>query len=234
MTPEPEPREYPFWTYEDLGLFIGSLIPIFFLAWVVVSIFPMPSPAVRALIYQSLVYVSLLGVMYLLVAWRYREPFWRSLCWVPFRLPFLCAAAGPALAFAISYLGGILRAPPVPSPIEALISDRRSVVVMMLFLTVVGPIFEELTFRGFLFPLLARTVGPWIGILLAALPFAVIHGPQYRWSWQQITLVGLAGVFFGVVRYKAKSTAAATLVHMGYNATFFIGFMVQKSLNIDM
>jgi len=27
------------------------------------------------------------------------------------------------------------------------------------------------------------------------------------------------------VRYKSGSTAAATLVHTGYNATFFVGFL---------
>lgn len=229
MKQHAEPSEYPFWTYEDLGLFIGSLVPIFFLAWVATSVIPL-SVAVRALVYQSLIYACLLGVMYVLVAWRYQQPFWKSLRWRPFPLPFLCAAAGPALAFATSYLGGVLRAPQVPSPIEALISDRRSLFVMMLFLTVIGPVFEELTFRGFLFPLLARTLGPWPGIVLAALPFALVHGPQYRWAWQQITLVGLAGIFFGFIRYKTNSTAAATLVHTGYNATFFVGFIVQKSL----
>jgi len=101
---------------------------------------------------------------------------------------------------------------------------------MMLFLTVFGPVFEELLFRGFLFPLLARSVGPWPGILLAATPFALVHGSQYHWSWQHLTVVGLAGAVFGFVRYKSGSTAAATLVHTGYNATLFIGFLVQKSL----
>ena len=56
-----------------------------------------------------------------------------------------------------------MKAPPTPSPIEDLISDRRSLFIMMLFLTVFGPVFEELVFRGFLFPLLARTSGAVAG-----------------------------------------------------------------------
>jgi membrane protease YdiL (CAAX protease family) len=230
MTPEAEPREYPFWTYEDLGLLIGSVIPVFLLATLMVYVAPLAGGAVRLMVYQLLIYALLLGVLFLLVAWRYAKPFWRSLRWRPFRLPFLYAAAGPVLAIVTSTLGVLLKAPPLPSPIEDLISDRRSLFIMMLFLTLIGPVFEELMFRGFLFPLLARSVGPWLGILLTATPFALVHGSQYHWSWQHLTLVGFAGAVFGFVRYKSGSTAAATLVHTGYNATLFIGFLVQKSL----
>src|SRR3984957_5608751 len=230
MTPESEPREYPFWSYEDLGLFIGSVIPVFLLAWLIVRIVSLPGGAVQAMVYQSLIYALLLGVLYLLVAWRYQQPFWGSLGWTVFRLPFLCAAVGPVLAIGTATLGVVLKAPPIPSPIEDLISDRRSLFIMMLFLTVFGPVFEELVFRGFLFPLLARSLGPWPGILLAATPFALVHGSQYHWSWQHLTIVGLAGVVFGFIRYKTGSTAAATLAHTGYNATLFVGFLVQKSI----
>jgi membrane protease YdiL (CAAX protease family) len=230
MTPESEPREYPFWSYEDLGLFIGSVIPVFLLAILIVRVVPIPGGVVQAMVYQSLIYALLLGVLYLLVSWRYQQPFWGSLGWTVFRLPFLCAAVGPVLAIASSTLGVLLKAPPIPSPIEDLISDRRSLFIMMLFLTVFGPVFEELVFRGFLFPLLARSLGPWPGILLAATPFALVHGSQYHWSWQHLTIVGLAGVVFGFIRYKTGSTAAATLAHTGYNATLFVGFLVQKSI----
>ncbi|MGA3203908.1 MAG: type II CAAX endopeptidase family protein [Bryobacteraceae bacterium] len=230
MTTISEPREHPFWNYADLGLFIGSVIPVFLLTMLIVQLVPTRGGAVQAMIYQSLIYALLLGVLYLLVAWRYEQPFWRSLGWTVFRLPFLCAALGPLLAIATSTLGVLLKAPPIPSPIEDLISDRRSLFIMMLFLTVFGPVFEELVFRGFLFPLLARSLGPWPGILLAATPFALVHGSQYHWSWQHLAVIGLAGTVFGFVRYKSGSTAAATLVHTGYNATLFIGFLVQKSL----
>jgi membrane protease YdiL (CAAX protease family) len=228
MTSAPEPREYPFWTYEDLGLFIGSVIPVFLLAIILSRLISLP-PAVKALVIQSLFYALLLSVLYLLVAWRYERPFWASLRWKPFRLPFICAAIGPLLAIATSTLGVLLKAPPLPTPIEELISDRRSLFVIMLFLTVFGPVFEELIFRGFLFPLLARSMGPWLGILLTAIPFALVHGSEYHWSWQHLTLVGLDGAVFGLVRYKTGSTAASTLAHTGYNATLFVGFLVLKS-----
>jgi membrane protease YdiL (CAAX protease family) len=229
MTPQPESREYPFWTYEELGLLVGSVIPIFLLVSLV-GYFTRLKGGAAAMVVQSLFYALLLGVLYLLVAWRYGQPFWKSLGWTAFRLPFLVAAAGPILAISSSAAGVFLKAPPLPSPIEDLISDRRSLFIMMLFLTLIGPVFEELMFRGFLFPLLARSTGPWPAIFVTAALFALVHGYQYRWSWQHLTVVGLAGSVFGLVRYKSGSTAASTLVHTGYNATLFIGFVVQKSL----
>ena len=189
-----ESRAYPFWTYEDLGLFIGSIIAVSLMAMILSRLIPLPGP-VKFLVVQSFFYVLLLSVLYLLVAWRYRQPFWASLRWIPFRLPFLCAAVGPVLAIVTSLLGVVLKAPPI-SPIQNLISDRRSLFVIMLFLTVFGPLFEELIFRGFLFPLLARSMGPWLGILLTAVLFALIHGSEYQWSWQHLALVGLDGAVF--------------------------------------
>ena len=109
----PEPREVPFWTYEDLGLLIGSIIPVYVLVFVIVRFVPTAPSAVKAMLVQSLFYGLLLGVLYLVVAWRYAEPFWKSLGWIRFRLPFLIAAAGPVLAVATSTLGVVLKAPPV-------------------------------------------------------------------------------------------------------------------------
>ena len=101
------------------------------------------------------------------------------------------------LAITTLTLGVLLKAPPVSLPIEDLISDRRSLFIMVLFLTIFGPVFEELVFRGFLFPLLARSLGPWPAIILAATPFALIHGSQYHWHWQHLLLVDLqAGLWF--------------------------------------
>jgi len=81
--------------------------------------------------------------------------------------------------------------------------------------------------RGFLQPLLQRALGPWLAILLAATGFALLHGQEYQWFWQQLLVVGLAGAAFGFARYKTGSTAAAALLHGGYNLTFFVGYLIQ-------
>ena len=100
--------------------------------------------------------------------------------------------------------------------------------LVAFFAVVLGPVFEELLFRGFLLPLLQRALGAWLGILLAAAGFALLHGAQYQWSWKHLLLVGLAGAAFGLARYKTGSTAAAALLHGGYNLTFFVGYLIQS------
>jgi membrane protease YdiL (CAAX protease family) len=94
--------------------------------------------------------------------------------------------------------------------------------------TLIGPVWEELLFRGFLFPLLTKSVGPWLGIVLSAIPFALLHGAQNQWSWQYVLLIFLAGFVFGYTRHKTGSTAAAALVHAGYNFLYFAGFVLQR------
>jgi len=222
-------REHPFWGYEDLALFLSAVLPSFALAALAVRTARLSSDAMKTLMFQSLVYALLLGSLYLLISVRYGQPFWRALGWkTAYPGGWLCVVAGPVLAVGVAGLGSVLRAPVVPTPIENLVSDRRSLVIMLFFLAVCGPLFEELVFRGFLFPLLSRSLGTWPGIVLAAVPFALLHGPQYQWTWQHLVLVGLAGVAFGYARYKTESTAASAIVHSGYNVTFFAGFLIQK------
>ena len=233
---EAQSRDDVFWTYQDLLLFTGSVLPAWALALAIMqgglAVAPslLAGGAAKTFAFQSLMYLLLLGALYLVLVSRYGQPFWHSLRWtLAFRGAWLCALTGPVLAIVVSLLGVALHTPNIPSPIEDLVTDRRSLLIVLLFSTVFGPLFEEVLFRGFLLPLLVRSVGPWLGILLTAAPFALLHGPQYQWAWQQIVLVGLAGAVFGYARYSTGSTAASTLIHAGYNVTLFLGFLAQRS-----
>ena len=183
------------------------------------------SNTARQLTFQSFLYALLMGVLYLLVAARYREPFWSALGWTfPIPRAWLCLFAGPALTIALSVLGVAMKAPTESSLIEDMITSRASLALFILFGVVFAPIFEELLFRGFLFPLLARSIGPWLGIVFTAIPFGLLHGAQNHWAWQPIVLIGIAGAAFGYVRYQAGSTTAGFLMHAAYNATGFAGY----------
>lgn len=226
----PERRE-PIWGYRDLALFLSAVLPSLALAALLSRASRMVAPgwffsdAVRTLVFQSFMYVFLLGALYLVVAWRYGEPFLTSLGWTfPIPHAFLVLTAGPAFAVALSALGVILRAPQDSSQIEILIKSRASLAAIILFGVVLAPIVEEMLFRGFLLPLLVRSMGPWLGILLTAVPFALLHGVQNQWAWQPVLLIGIAGIAFGYVRIKTGSTTAAFLMHSAYNAMGFLGY----------
>lgn len=230
MTELDHPPQTTFWTYEDLALFLGSLLPIYIVSAMVLRVAHFREEALNALITQSLIYALTTAILYILISAKHGQPFWRSLGWTfTFRGIWICLPAGPILALAMAKLGEWLHTPTIPSQFEAYISNWISLIVLMIFVTIIGPIWEELLFRGFLFPLLAKSVGPWLGIVLSAIPFALLHGGQNQWSWQYVLLIFLAGCVFGFTRYKTGSTAAAAIVHAGYNGLYFVGFMLQRS-----
>jgi membrane protease YdiL (CAAX protease family) len=232
-----ERREYPFWSWEDLAIFGGLLLPSLLLSAMVVQIAAYFSPqsfksaAMRILPFQALVYFFLFASLWALLRMRYDAPFWRSLAW-NFRLAqaWKPIILGPLLAISISVTGVLIKAPVLATPFEDMTRDRGSSAAFLFFAVVLGPLCEELAFRGFLFPLVERATGGLSAIIVSALPFALLHGQQYQWSWQHVLLVFLAGCGFGWLRYRSGSTAAATLLHSTYNLTFFLGLMVLRAL----
>jgi len=221
-----ESRENPFWSYEDLGLFLGGLIPCGFLALGLTSLIHFRSRGLQAIAFQFLFYLLALGVLWVLIR-RYGRPMWQSLGYhFHFRGAWGSVIVGPALAIALSMLGTALHTPDT-SNIPKLITDRTSLIAVLTFAVLIGPIFEELVFRGFLFPLLARSLGTAAGIVVTAAPFAALHYFTYGWTWQTLVLIFLAGIFFGIARARTGSTTAAAMIHIGYNGTFFGAYLLQ-------
>ena len=93
-----------------------------------------------------------------------------------------------------------------------------------------APVCEELIFRGFLQPLLVRSLGAPAGILATALPFGLLHFQEYGNSWRHVLLISLSGVAFGLMRHATGSTKAAAVMHSSYNAFQFVLLMIAKSL----
>jgi membrane protease YdiL (CAAX protease family) len=87
---------------------------------------------------------------------------------------------------------------------------------------------EELIFRGFLQPLLVRSLGAVPGILAAAVPFGLLHFSEYGNSWRHAVLISGAGAAFGWMRHATGSTKASTLMHAAYNALFFASLWGSK------
>ncbi|MCX6620767.1 MAG: CPBP family intramembrane metalloprotease [Acidobacteria bacterium] len=227
------PREV-FWSWLDVVVFILLGVPSMLLASLLVHglflLLPY-RPAGRApelLGAQFAGYTFWFLSLYFLLKLKYDRPFWSSLGWRPGpSSPIVYFFSGPGLALGIGILGVLLRTPDIESPLKALLSDRTSLILVGVFAATLGPLCEELAFRGFFMPLLVRSVGVIPGILLSALPFGLLHGPEYAWSWRHILLVTVAGAAFGWLRHRTGSTAAATYLHAGYNVTFFVGFLAQ-------
>lgn len=228
---EPAEQRRPIWGYDDLALFLGAALPSLAISAGAVRLGKRLAPPVFSsdgftqLIFQGIFYLLMLGVLRVILGWKYDAPFWRSLgCSFDFPNAWLFLLLGPALSVGVASLAVLLRPPATESPIEGLLVDRRVLILVVLL----GPIVEELVFRGFLYPLLARSMGPWIAIIATAIPFALLHGAQNEWTWQLLVPIGLAGVVFGIIRHVTRSTVAAMLTHIGYNSTAVLLYFFQQ------
>jgi membrane protease YdiL (CAAX protease family) len=226
----PQRESYPFWGYSDLIVFFGLALPCLFLGAIVVKFFVhvfhlrVGSMALELVPAQFLGYGFLFFTLYLILKFHYHQPFWQSLRWVRTERPSAARSVlyGFLLAFVVVLLGAALRTPDVQTPMKQLLSDRKSILLISIFAITLGPLCEELAFRGFLQPVLVRSFGPAGGIVLAAIPFGLLHLSQYGGSWRHGLLITVAGIGFGCMRYISGSTRAAALMHAGYNCIFFI------------
>lgn len=129
---------------------------------------------------------------------------------------------GAALAVASGFFTAALqRWVPRNLPIDELFRDRSSAYMLALFGILVAPLVEELFFRGFLYPALAKHLGTAISVVLTAGAFAVIHQAQLAHAWVPLAWLFVVGIVLTVVRARTKSVATSVLIHIGYNATLF-------------
>jgi membrane protease YdiL (CAAX protease family) len=233
LPPPPADRD-PFWSYLDLVLLVLLAVPLLLLTSLLVggavAVFHWPLRKVAVLLAaQFLFYALWFLLLYQILRLRYGRPFWSSLGWVrtPYP-PWTYAGWGLLIAAFCVGLSALLPRTHVRIPLEELLQDRSSILLVGVFAVSLGPLAEELAFRGFLMPLLVRTFGVAGGVVLQALPFALLHGPEYGWAWQQLIVMFLAGAAFGLVRHRAGSTAAAAYAHAAFNLTAVAGALAQS------
>ncbi len=154
---------------------------------------------------------------------RYRCPLFESLGWVDHGFkPAHLILLGLLLAMFVIVLGNLLRLPNVETPFDKLLNDRSSRVAISVFGVTLGPIIEELLFRGFLQPVLVDSFGVLPGILATSVVFGGMHLMQNANLWQSGVLIALVGFVLGVVRHVSGSTKASAITHMAYNALPFV------------
>jgi membrane protease YdiL (CAAX protease family) len=173
---------------------------------------------------QTLCYLVVVAFMHFLVEIRYRAPFWTAVKWHwPSGIGTLgYLAGGLALAIGVQLASAFL---PIPKslPIQELLKAPSSAWLLAAFGILVAPFVEEMFFRGFLYPVLARRWSVGAAVLLTALPFAAIHGGQLDYHWAPLLLLLAVSLAFTVARAVTGSVAVPFLLHVGYNTTLFAG-----------
>jgi membrane protease YdiL (CAAX protease family) len=170
------------------------------------------------LILQFLIYIPVVALMFALVEGKYHVAFWQAIRWNWPRSGWRLLVLGAATFFALSLLENWL---PMPkdTPFGHLFDGPRDAYLLATLAVSIGPLMEELFFRGFLYSVVARRWGVRWGIFLAALPFALLHLRQYGYAWGVVLVIFLVGVVCGVVRAVTRSVGASFLVHAGYNGS---------------
>jgi len=235
MAPEPLPlppaplAEDPIWSGVDLLQMIGvivatmAVVPIALIVLAHFTIYKkIPLTEIAkipdvVLIAQLLIYAVVFAVMRRLVR-VHGGRFWEAVRWgwpQSFWSAFLLL--GVALYFVLVGLGLLL---PIPKhlPIDRFFQTAREASIMSVIAVTLAPFMEELFFRGFLYPVLARRMGTLLAILLTSAMFGLLHGAQLGYSWA-VLIIFLVGVALTTVRAVTKSVASSFLVHVGYNAT---------------
>ena len=220
--------EKPFWGYLDLltflGLAVGALFLIVFALGGLVRFVPSLKNVAQliALPLQLVFYLLLFGALWAIFKIKYERPVWRSLGWTVSRIPLWQALLGGGiLSFVVGLLGAAMRTPQVKSPFDRFLHAPFWIVMFGLFAIVLGPLFEEIVFRGFIQPLLSRDLGDVAGILITAAVFGLLHAPEYSGSWQYVILIAFAGACFGYARFWGRSLVPAVMMHASFNAVFF-------------
>ncbi len=234
ITPVLEPPRDPAWSGLDvlrlvfiavIALFIGMFTVLFAArTWMrphasLVSLARVPLIVVAG---QALAYVLVLAYMYVLVTReRARPDFLAAIHWNwPQNVaPYL--GGGVVLSLTLQLLAHVL---PMPKnlPIDLFFRTPAEAWALTIFGITLAPLMEELFFRGFLYPVLARGIGFTAAIFITGFAFALLHGSQLMFSWGPVLVIFLVGTVLTMVRAYKNSVAAGLLVHVAYNGTLSI------------
>jgi uncharacterized protein len=229
----PPPAENPVWNGWDVLLIIGLTLATIFVSQFAVlfgahylfyphsSLMELAQRPLLLLISQYVIDLAVVIYLLLLIEGKYRAPFGSAIRWSWPRNAWGLLLLGVFMLLVLSMLENLL---PMPkdTPFDKLFARPRDAYLIAIIAVSLGPLVEELFFRGFLYPVLARRWGMAWAVFLTALPFAVMHMPQYGWAWGALAVIFIVGVVCGTVRAVTKSVGASFLVHVGYNGVQMI------------
>lgn len=210
------------------------------------------------LLAQVLMYAIALVAAYVAMPILWQRPFLDGIQWNWSKVRPQFAGLGLIAGFVAQ--GLIVFLPhPKDLPIEDIFRNPALIWFLVIFAVVVGPLFEEIAFRGFLLPAIAITVD-WLRIprspdplisleslntwrsskgysniaLVSAsvgtsLFFALIHGPQLGFTLPALALLLCVSLGLCWVRIRTNSVAASTIVHGCYNLSVFVTLFVSTS-----
>ena len=234
------------WGWTDLVLFVVFAVAGFILISLFVGLVLSMSGAnfhriqnnphdvnLLCIVIQVLVDLGLLAYLAAQMRLRFHSPFWRTIGWrkpdtgrIPLLAFYSSLILGGFFLSIIVSLGSSLFPPQKNLPIETLFQDRYATVLFMSVAVLLAPIVEETIFRGYIYPVVARSFGKLWGILATGTLFGLLHASQLWGGWSQIALLVFVGVVLTFARALSRTVVASFVIHTSYNSVQVIGLLV--------
>ena len=175
-----------------------------------------------ALAVQSTAWIPVLLYIYWVVVRRCGRRFAAGVGWLPPAHPAKrYLAGGVLLAASVMLLAAVVGVPDESYPLLELFRYPGALWLLAAFGVLVAPVVEEIVFRGFLFAALEHVHGAGFALIATSAAFSLVHGAQYGWQWQNLSILFWVGLALGAVRIRTGSTQAAALAHASYNGLLF-------------
>ena len=187
----------------------------------------------------TLSYSIIALVMLYFITFKYKQSFFRSLgvniksfirsallglvAYISY-LPFLFIALLMSLG-----LSDFFKMAPEENPLLNVFSIEGRPWLLFYFvlcICLIGPIIEELFFRGFLYPALRKKIGTFLSILLSSALFSLLH----------MTFVGFLPIFFlgillAYIYEKSGSLLSSITIHIIHNSCITLFLFIVKGLS---
>lgn len=90
-----------------------------------------------------------------------------------------------------------------------------------------GPVVEEMFYRGYVYPAIERSRGMAQAIILTTLAFWIVHIPQLWGKLSSMVFILIGSFIITLIRAYTKSTTASIIFHIAYNISICI-FAISK------
>lgn len=100
------------------------------------------------------------------------------------------------------------------------------IIIALFSIIVIGPLFEEILFRGIIMNEFLKIMRPWAAIVLQAFFFGLAH-----FSLFQSSFAFAVGILLGIIYFKTKNIKASVVSHSVFNLTAFISEIAKDNLS---
>jgi membrane protease YdiL (CAAX protease family) len=201
---------------------------------------------------EAITYIVSLAVSFVFFPLLWQRSFGNGIQWdfaTARRNAYKLIPIGLITGFAVQAISSLI---PVPKsiPMDNFFRTPSDVWLVTAFGTLLAPMFEEIAFRGFLFPAFAIAYD-WLSLpktpaarehwhnttgltlaavsfsaILSSILFALIHAEQLAHAWVALFVLFCVSLILTMVRIRTRSVASSALVHASYNFSVFLTLFI--------